>query len=151
MSPGIFHLICACPTFCGVFVQTLKLSLASGASLWPSSAQPSFPSHKALTIRLHLPELGWLSPRYNAVCLYWLNPVHDVSHLSMQVETVGDAASLLGIPSASFTRNYSFLSFPLYTYVRAKSLQSCLTLCDPKDCSPPGSSAHGILQVRRLE
>ena len=28
---------------------------------------------------------------------------------------------------------------------------SCLTLCDPMDCSLPGSSAHGILQARRLE
>ena len=33
----------------------------------------------------------------------------------------------------------------------AKSLQSCLTLCDPMDCSPPGSSIHGILQARVLE
>ena len=31
------------------------------------------------------------------------------------------------------------------------SLQSCLTLCDPIDCSPPGSSVHGILQARILE
>ena len=31
------------------------------------------------------------------------------------------------------------------------SLQSCLTLCDPMDCSSPGSSVHGILQVRILE
>ena len=37
------------------------------------------------------------------------------------------------------------------TSVSAKSLQSCLTLCDPVDCSPPGSSVHGILQARRLE
>ena len=29
--------------------------------------------------------------------------------------------------------------------------QLCLTLCDPRDCSPPGSSVHGILQVRILE
>jgi len=29
--------------------------------------------------------------------------------------------------------------------------QLCLTLCDPMDCSPPGSSAHGILQARILE
>ena len=29
--------------------------------------------------------------------------------------------------------------------------QSCLTLCDPMDCNPPGSSVHGILQVRTLE
>ena len=32
-----------------------------------------------------------------------------------------------------------------------KSLQSCPTLCDPLDCSPPGSSVHGILQARILE
>ena len=29
--------------------------------------------------------------------------------------------------------------------------QSCLTLCDPMDCSPPGSSIHGIFQARVLE
>ena len=29
--------------------------------------------------------------------------------------------------------------------------QSCPTLCDPLDCSPPGSSVHGILQARILE
>ena len=33
----------------------------------------------------------------------------------------------------------------------AKSLQSCPTLCNPMDCSPPGSSVHGILQERILE
>ena len=35
--------------------------------------------------------------------------------------------------------------------VHAKSLQLCLTLSDPVDCSPPGSSVHGILQARLLE
>ena len=33
----------------------------------------------------------------------------------------------------------------------AKSLQSCLTLCDPMDGSPPGSPIPGILQARTLE
>jgi len=33
----------------------------------------------------------------------------------------------------------------------AKSLQSCLTLCDPIDGSPPGSVVPGILQARTLE
>ena len=32
-----------------------------------------------------------------------------------------------------------------------KSLQSCLSLCSLMDCSPPGSSVHGILQARILE
>ena len=33
----------------------------------------------------------------------------------------------------------------------AKSLQSCLTLCDSIDSSPPGSAVPGILQARTLE
>ena len=33
----------------------------------------------------------------------------------------------------------------------AQSLQSCPALCDPRDCSPPGSSVLGISQARRLE
>ena len=35
--------------------------------------------------------------------------------------------------------------------VAAKLLQSCPTLCDPIDGSPPGSTAPGILQARALE
>ena len=33
----------------------------------------------------------------------------------------------------------------------AKSLEPCWTLCDPIDCSSPGSSVHGILQARIAE
>ena len=40
----------------------------------------------------------------------------------------------------------------IYEYTAtAKSLQSCLTLCDPIDGSPPGSPVPGILQARTLE
>ena len=42
----------------------------------------------------------------------------------------------------------------LYATTRAaaaKSLQSCLTLSDPMECSLPGSSIHGIFQARVLE
>ena len=42
-------------------------------------------------------------------------------------------------------------SFLKTVCVHAKSLQSYPTLCDPVDCSLPGSSVHGILQARRLE
>ena len=34
---------------------------------------------------------------------------------------------------------------------REVRLRSSPTLCDPMDCSPPGSSVHGILQARILE
>ena len=39
----------------------------------------------------------------------------------------------------------------VHARVHAQSLQLCLTLCSPMDCSPPGSSVHGILQTRILE
>ena len=39
----------------------------------------------------------------------------------------------------------------IYAAAAAKSLQSCLTLCDPIDGSPPGSSIPGSLQARTLE
>ena len=56
----------------------------------------------------------------------------------------------------------SFIMFPLLkkmhpsiqryiTVVLAKLLQLCPTLCDPIDCSLPGSSVHGIFQARILE
>ena len=35
--------------------------------------------------------------------------------------------------------------------VKSEVTQSCLTLSDPMDCTPPGSSVHGILQARVLE
>ena len=39
----------------------------------------------------------------------------------------------------------------IYDYGHAKFLQSCLTVCNPLDWSPPGSSVHEILQARRVE
>ena len=42
----------------------------------------------------------------------------------------------------------------IYIYnmkVKVLAALSCLTVCNPMDCSPPGSSAHGILQAGKLE
>ena len=52
----------------------------------------------------------------------------------------------IGVPLMSITE-FPWLSF----CVHAKSLQSRLALCNPKDCSLPGSSVHGIFQARILE
>ena len=55
---------------------------------------------------------------------------------------------------------YHLLFFLLWNFVKAESswscvgaqsLQSCWTLCDPMDCSPPGSSVHGIFPAGILE
>ena len=41
--------------------------------------------------------------------------------------------------------------FKFHAAATAKSLQSCSTLCDPIEGSPPGSAVPGILQARILE
>ena len=47
---------------------------------------------------------------------------------------------------------FSTVIVPIYiSTAAAKLLQSCLTLCDPTDGSPPGSPVPGILQARTLE
>ena len=41
--------------------------------------------------------------------------------------------------------------YAVWLKVKVLFAQSCLTLCNPVDCSPPGSSIHGVLQERTLE
>ena len=48
-------------------------------------------------------------------------------------------------------REGSDIKFAAAAAAAAKSLLSCLTLCDPIDGSPPGSAIPGILQARILE
>ena len=45
----------------------------------------------------------------------------------------------------------SYIDLERQVAICAKLLQWCPTLCDPMDCSPPGSSVHGILQAGILE
>ena len=59
--------------------------------------------------------------------------------------------SLLQSPSAVILEPRKIKSDTVSTVSPSKSLQSWPTLCDPLDCSPPGSSIYGILQARILE
>ena len=71
-------------------------------------------------------------------------PLHPVSQGNKQCLSA----------STVFPRSFSFhqSSQPkLSSAAAAKSLQSCPTLCDPRDRSPPGSPVPGILQARTLE
>ena len=58
----------------------------------------------------------------------------------------------IGLPLFKIVFTY-YKSYPfrVHNSAAAKSLQSCPTLCDPIDGSPPGSSIPGILQARALE
>ena len=46
---------------------------------------------------------------------------------------------------------YTHIHTHIYICVCMCFSQFCPTLCDPMDCSPPGSSVHGILQARMLK
>ena len=61
----------------------------------------------------------------------------------------GDA---LPPPTVGFSKSVSYRAYAATAAAAAaKSLQSCLTLCNSTDSSPPGSSVPGILQARILE
>ena len=67
-----------------------------------------------------------------------------------------DPADIGNLISGSFAFSKTSLNtrkFTVHVLLKpdAKSLQSCLTLCDPIDGSPPGSAVPGILQARTLE
>ena len=77
-------------------------------------------------------------------------------HYSPQIHSEGFFFSQTGIQchpwSCPHYPECIYTSISHYTAAAAaKSLQSCLTLCDPIDSSPPGSPVPGILQARTLE
>ena len=57
----------------------------------------------------------------------------------------------IALTTWTFVGKVMSLLLNMLSAATAKSLQSCLTLCDPIDGSPPGSPVPGILQARTLE
>ena len=73
--------------------------------------------------------------------------------LTLREQLRGDAA-MVRVTGGRRGRAVKGPRLVVYKYalcMHAKSLQPCLTQYDPMDCSPPGSSVHGILQARILE
>ena len=56
-----------------------------------------------------------------------------------------------GLEKVNFHSNFKERQCQRILKVKIEVAQSCLTLSDPMDCSPPGSSVHGIFQTRVLE
>ena len=56
-----------------------------------------------------------------------------------------------GHKESDMTERLHFHFLRVSMKVKLLVTHSCLTLCNPMDCSPPGSSVHGILQARILE
>ena len=69
-----------------------------------------------------------------------------------RIEPRSPALQADALTSESPGKLHAFLTHKLLVSVQFSSVaQSCPTLCDPKDCSLPGSSVHGIFQARVLK
>ena len=90
-------------------------------------------------------DLEWPGPQLQWTSKSCYKPLSEESW--PQLEGMSSSINTL-VPRDCF--KWAWLPMRPCAYI-PKSLQSCLTLCDPKDCSSPGSSVHGILQARILE
>ena len=90
---------------------------------------------------------GWRGRRGNGwrPCT-WLLHLWPITYLEMY--KAGRKPSSF-TSSAFCPKSQKLDSFVIYSSL--KVAQSCPTLCNPVDCSPPGSSVHGVLQARILE
>ena len=114
--------------------KTNKNPKPSPLDSWSSSGNPA-PDHCLASAYIQRWQLGPLQPRkpplvpYSCACLW------------VRTSAQALAKSLV----------WGSFPLPIAFAAAAKSLQSCPTLCDPMDSSPPGSSVHGIFQTRVLE
>ena len=95
----------------------------------------------------------------------WMLPQVNINHLRpdpIQTQPFSEAGgwraswstlinSIYLVWSPDSTQKESLRVFSVVSAPACSVIKSCLTLCDPMDCSPPGSSVYGISQGRRLE
>ena len=76
---------------------------------------------------------------------------HRISIAEKLEDSIDFATELIFAEVQIYTDHNSHTTY-VYDCMQAYSvIQSCPTLCNPMDCSPPGSSVHGIFQARTLE
>ena len=160
LSVSITSQLEKCEFHSGIHIPCLPLSMVMiSSNLWIKYSQSQF-------------WWGSFNKFSNLACIFQF--VHEICKISLDAQA---SRYLIHIPKCNvypFSNNsifssciYCSVSFNLIivsqfnTYwsitlilcvcVCAKSLHSCLTLCDPMHHSPPNSSVHGILQARILE
>ena len=98
----------------------------------------------------------------NCACTVIFSPVWFLCILLLEETFVQLQALWQRVSGTSLSHHQQHLRSPVFMHPRLHLVvsvflvwmlitQSCPILCDPMDCSPPGSSAHGILQARILE
>ena len=99
--------------------------------------------------------LSWKLPSSSFLRVFPLQLFTDC-HFSMALGGFwaihqGQIRPLHGVLQLLLGLQFSLQLLVVYAAAAAKLLQSCPTLCDPRDGSPPGSPIPGILQARTLE
>ena len=74
-----------------------------------------------------------------------------INHLSQALMCIWPCISVEYLMWKWSVLRIMWIVFTYLACMHAKSLPLCLTLCNPMDFTPPGSSVHGILQARILE
>ena len=78
-------------------------------------------------------------------------PLLTLWHSSLQLGLLRSTISFYLTHCLQVLRLLDSILYCIYIFNVCLVTHSCLTLCDPLDCSPPGSSVHGIFQARILE
>ena len=101
----------------------------------------------------------WEKGSWNSNVVIGLSPAFCVSNLQWEIictvskGLVIKAVIMKGSCTLHFYQSCHSLTAVILPELRvhARLIQLCSTLCDPMDCSPPGSSVHGILRTRILQ
>ena len=96
------------------------------------------------------PQLPSLSPSTSPICCPWSTPRLSPPHTFSLALLWAWNAPAPGLVVYCSLGNKDFLKIEVCVCVLSHFSHVCL-FCDPVDCSPPGSSVHGILQARILE
>ena len=140
-SAWISHRYCVCP----LPLEPLAHLPRCSAPLGDHGAPGLSSLHRAVT------------PHWPSVCIWWCVRLSAALSIVPPFPSPAVPTSLFSVSASPllpcrWVQQYhlsglGLLCIPLY----ALRAQSCLTLCNPMDCSPPGSPVHGLLQARILD
>ena len=88
----------------------------------------------------------WINENFQTELIKGIHSTNNTNQLC-----INEGKQYFSTPKYSFFVEFSNNRVGYAAATAAKSLQSCPTLCDPIDGSPPGSPVPGILQARTLE
>ena len=109
------------------------------------------PRIKSVVVSIVFPSICHVMMGLDAMIFVFSMLKHEVWNLNVEYENILNTQILWEIQSNKYNIRRDIFDYCNAATAAAKSLQSCPTLCDPIDGSPPGSPIPRILQARTLE